>query len=116
MLGTTFGGNHLACAAGIAVLDTLKSEQLLNQVQQVSKWLQNELKSIPAIIAIKGKGLMLGVEFDFPIKELRAELLNEHHILTGSSANPNLLRILPPLSITIDEIAPFPTTLKKILT
>jgi acetylornithine aminotransferase len=115
MLGTTFGGNHLACAAGIAVLDTIRTEQLLDNTQLVSKWLQNELSTIPAIKAIKGKGLMLGVEFDYPIKELRKKLLNDYHILTGASANPNLLRILPPLSITIDEITPFSTALKEIL-
>ena len=115
MLGSTFGGNHLACAAAIAVLDTIESEQLIDHVQEVSNWFQDELKSLSAIKAIKGKGLMLGVEFDFPIKELRTKLLNDYHILTGSSANPNLLRILPPLSITIDEIAPFSNALKEIL-
>lgn len=115
MLGTTFGGNHLACAASIAVLDTIKAERLIDHVKHVSKWLHDELKSIPLIKAIKGKGLMLGVEFDFPIKELRTDLLNDYQILTGASANPNLLRILPPLSITIDEITPFSTALKEIL-
>ena len=84
MLGTTFGGNHLACAAGMAVLDTIESEQLIGHVQEVSNWLQDELKSISAIKAILGKGLMLGVEFDFPIKELRTKLRNDYHILTGS--------------------------------
>jgi acetylornithine aminotransferase len=115
MLGTTFGGNHLACAAAIAVLETIESEQLIDHVQEVSNWFQDELKSLSAIKAIKGKGLMLGVEFDFPIKELRTKLLNDYHILTGASANPNLLRILPPLSITIDEISPFSKALKEIL-
>ena len=115
MLATTFGGNHLACAAGIAVLDTLADEELLKHVIQVSKWLINELQPITKIKAIKGKGLMLGVEFDFPVKELRTALLNDCYILTGASANPNLLRILPPLPIKIDEIAPFSIALKEIL-
>jgi acetylornithine/N-succinyldiaminopimelate aminotransferase len=106
MLGTTFGGNHLACAAGISVLDTLKSENLLNHVKLVSKWLVSELKSIPEIKKIKGTGLMLGLEFDFPIQELRSVLLNEYSIFTGASSNKNLLRILPPLTITIQEISP----------
>jgi acetylornithine/N-succinyldiaminopimelate aminotransferase len=115
MLGTTFGGNHLACAASIAVLDTLKDENLMDNVDLVSDYLINELKSISAIKQIKGKGLMLGVEFDFPIKDIRAKLLNEYHIFTGASSNANLLRILPPLGITIDQVKPFISALKEIL-
>jgi acetylornithine aminotransferase len=114
LLGTTFGGNHLACAAGIAVLDTLKEENLSKNVKEVSDFLIDELKTIPSIKNIKGSGLMLGLEFNFPIKELRLKLLKEHHIFTGASANPNLLRILPPLCITIDEIKPFVKVLKTI--
>ncbi|PCI94693.1 MAG: aspartate aminotransferase family protein [Flavobacteriales bacterium] len=115
LLGTTFGGNHLACAASLAVLETLESESLLSNVQEVSKYLEHELNGIPAIKTIKGKGLMLGVEFDFPIKEMRSLLLNDYHIFTGASANPNLLRILPPLGITKQQMQPFITALKKIL-
>jgi acetylornithine aminotransferase len=106
MLGTTFGGNHLACAAGISVLDTLKSKNLLKHVSVVSKLLVLELKSIPEIKKIKGTGLMLGLEFDFPIQELRSVLLNEYSIFTGASSNKKLLRILPPLTITKQEISP----------
>jgi len=115
LLGTTFGGNHLACAAGIAVLNTLKKESLSENVMQVSNTLISELKTISCIKNIKGKGLMLGVEFDFPIKELRLKLLNDHQIFTGASANPNLLRILPPLNITTEEIMPFAQALKNLL-
>jgi acetylornithine/N-succinyldiaminopimelate aminotransferase len=107
LLGTTFGGNHLACAASIAVLDTIKNENLLNNVEIVSKFLIEELKEITAIKKVKGKGLMLGVEFDFPIKEIRNKLLFEYYIFTGPSANPNLLRILPPLGITKGQVKPF---------
>ena len=115
MLGTTFGGNHLACTASIAVLDILKKEKLLNNTQEVSHFLNTELKAINTIKKVKGKGLMLGVEFDFPIKEIRAQLLNKYHIFTGASANPNLLRILPPLGITKTQVMPFIKALKEIL-
>ncbi len=115
MLGTTFGGNHLACAASIAVIETLKEENLLDNTQEISQFLKKELEVITAIKKVKGKGLMLGVEFDFPIATLRTELLQKHHIFTGASANQNLLRILPPLGITKEEISPFITALKEIL-
>ncbi|MFD1553509.1 aspartate aminotransferase family protein [Putridiphycobacter roseus] len=115
MLGTTFGGNHLACAAGIAVLETIKKENILTNVKAVSEYLIHALESISAIKRIKGKGLMLGIEFDFPIRDLRAQLLKEYHIFTGASANPNLLRILPPLGISKEEIQPFILALKEIL-
>jgi acetylornithine/N-succinyldiaminopimelate aminotransferase len=115
MLGTTFGGNHLACTAAIAVLDTIENEHLLSNVTEVSNFLISELEAITAIKQIKGKGLMLGVEFDFPIKKIRAQLLNQYHIFTGASANPNLLRILPPLGISKEQIKPFIKALKEIL-
>lgn len=113
MLGTTFGGNHLACAAGIAVLDTLKNEQLTENALKVGDYLISELQSISGIRQIKGKGLMLGVELNEPVAALRTKLLKEYKIFTGASANPNLLRILPPLSITIPEIQPFIAALKN---
>ena len=115
MLGTTFGGNHLACAAGIAVLETIKNENLMENANELSNYLKAALKEIPGIKNIKGKGLMLGVELDFSIKEIRTKLLNKHYIFTGASANPNLLRILPPLGITKTQVEPFITALKKIL-
>lgn len=115
MLGTTFGGNHLACAAGIAVLNTIKEESLIENVEHVSEFLITELKALTTIKKIKGRGLMLGVEFDYPVKELRSKLLYDFQIFTGGSANPNLLRILPPLNITIEEIKPFVQALKKVL-
>ncbi len=115
MLGTTFGGNPLACAAGLAVLQVMKQEGLMQNVAEVSDFLTGELKKIPEIKQIKGKGLMLGVEFDFPVQELRKKLLYGHRILTGSSANLNLLRILPPLSIQKEQIQIFPAALKKVL-
>ena len=115
MLGTTFGGNPLACAAGLAVLHVMQQENLMENVHEVNDFLIQSLSKIPQIKEIKGKGLMLGLAFDFPVQELRKKLLYEHHILTGSSANPNLLRILPPLSIQREQIATFPGALKKAL-
>ncbi|MFK7969207.1 MAG: aspartate aminotransferase family protein [Bacteroidia bacterium] len=115
MLGTTFGGNHLACAASLAVLETIEQEDLMQNAEQLSEYLTNELQAISAIKKVKGRGLMLGVELDFPIKELRKQLLHEHQIFTGSSANPHVLRILPPLGITKAQIQPFVTTLKTML-
>ena len=114
MLGTTFGGNHLACTAAIAVLDIIKKEKLLDNVQTVNKYILNELKDLSKVRSIKGKGLMLGVEFDFPVQEMRNKCLYDHHIFTGNSANPNLLRILPPMCITSDQIQHLPNALKKI--
>jgi acetylornithine/N-succinyldiaminopimelate aminotransferase len=115
MLGTTFGGNPLACAAGLAVLQVLKQESLMDNVNQVSNYLQTALQDTDAHFKIKGKGLMLGLEFDFPVAEIRKELLYKHHIFTGSSMNPNLLRILPPLSIRREQVGIFPSALKKVL-
>ncbi len=115
MLGTTFGGNPLACAAGLAVLEVMKQENLMENVLEINHYLVEALKVIPEIKQIKGKGLMLGVELDFPVREIRKELLYRHQILTGSSANPNLLRILPPLSITRDQMSVFPAALTKVL-
>jgi acetylornithine aminotransferase len=113
MLGTTFGGNHLACAASLAVLEVFSTENLIENVEPVSDYLVESLKSIPAIKQIKGKGLMLGIDLGFPVKELRSKILSEDFIFTGASANPNLLRILPPLCITTEQITPFISSLKK---
>lgn len=110
-LGTTYGGNHLACAAGIAVLDIIKNEQLKENAAHMGKILFDELASFPFVKKIKGRGLMLGLEFEFPVKDLRKSLVFDHHLFTGSSANPNLLRILPPLNVSSAEVELFLTKL-----
>ena len=115
MLGTTFGGNYLACVAAISVLDTIENENLLKNVQEVSAYFFNEIKSISQIKKVKGRGLMLGVEFDFEVSELRKRLIFEKHIFTGGSNNKNLLRILPPLTITKAQIQEFIIALKSLL-
>ncbi len=112
LLGTTFGGNHLACMASITVLDVLKKENLMEHAKEVSNYFIEKAKEIPQIKTIKGRGLMLGLEFDFPIAELRKSLIQNQHIFTGSAKNPNLLRILPPLTIQKEHIDAFIEALK----
>ncbi|MFT6243398.1 MAG: acetylornithine aminotransferase [Salibacteraceae bacterium] len=113
LLGTTFGGNYLACAAGCAVLDILSEENIVENINQLDRWMRHELASIPEIKKVKGKGLMLGIEFDFPIKELRSKLLFDSKIFTGASMNPNLLRILPPLTVKREDLNEFIQALKQ---
>ncbi len=107
LLGTTFGGNHLACAASLSVLEVLEDEKLMENTQKISKHFFEVAKSIPNVKKIKGRGLMLGLEFDFPVAELRKKLIFEHKIFTGSSKNPNVLRILPPLTVKKQHINQF---------
>ncbi|WP_372920623.1 aspartate aminotransferase family protein, partial [Salegentibacter sp.] len=99
MLGTTFGGNHLACAAGISVLKVIEKENLLKNASELFEYVKEQAAEIPQIKKIKGRGLMIGLEFDFEIAQLRKELLYKYQIFTGASANKKLLRILPPLNI-----------------
>ena len=104
MLGTTFGGNHLACSAVLSVLDTIRQENLLKNCKNLGEYFKNKLSKIKSIKKIKGRGLMLGLEFDFDAKDLRKNLIFKHNIFTGGSANKKLLRILPPLNITEHHI------------
>ncbi|UOB17737.1 aspartate aminotransferase family protein [Abyssalbus ytuae] len=115
MLGTTFGGNHLACTAAIAVLDVIEEENLIENAKQVGEYLIEKALKIPQVKKVKGKGLMVGLEFDFEVGELRKKLIHEHHIFTGGSSNKNLLRILPPLTITRKEVDIFLQALEKVL-
>lgn len=104
MLGTTFGGNHLACAAAISVIDVINSQNLMENAQSMGEYLINELKKLPSVKEIRGIGLMIGAEFEFEIADLRKNALKKHKIFTGSSSNKNTLRLLPPLTITAQEI------------
>ena len=99
MLGTTFGGNHLACTAVLAVLKTIKEEGLLKNSKELENYFREKMSKIYSIKKIKGRGLMLGLEFEFEAAGLRKKLIFKHKIFTGGSANKNLLRILPPLNI-----------------
>ncbi len=116
MLGTTFGGNHLACAAGLAVLNTIEEEDLIAHTNAMSEYLIEVAKTVPEIKTIKGKGLMIGLEFDFEVGDLRKSLIYNHHIFTGGAANKKLLRILPPLTVQKQHVDQFFEALKKALT
>ncbi|MDD6211201.1 MAG: aminotransferase class III-fold pyridoxal phosphate-dependent enzyme [Bacteroidales bacterium] len=99
MLGTTFGGNHLACAAAIAVLDIMQQENLIENAATTGKFLIDELKKFPQIKEVRGEGLMIGMEFDEPIKDIRRKLLFEQKVFTGVSGT-NVIRLLPPLCLS----------------
>jgi len=112
MLGTTFGGNYLACAAGIAVLDVIKSQKLITNAEEVGHYLLTELAKISQIKEVRGKGLMIGLEFDYDIKDLRKKLLYEKKVFTGVSGN-NIIRLLPPLSLKKEQATMFIEKLKE---
>ena len=114
MLGTTFGGNHLACAAAIAVLDIMKEENLIENAKSVGAYLMEELRKIPGIKELRGRGLMIGIEFEEPIKEIRNRLLFEEKVFTGV-AGTNTIRLLPPLCLTKEEAAEFITRFRRVL-
>lgn len=105
-LGTTFGGNHLACAAAIAVLDVMEKENLVENAAEIGEYLISELKKIPQIKEVRGYGLMIGVEFDEPIKPMRDKLLFEEKVFTGATGT-HVFRLLPPLSITKEDADEF---------
>ena len=115
MLGTTFGGNHLACSASLAVLDVLKEEGLQKNAEELGKYFIDHAKNIPSVKKIKGRGLMLGLEFDFEVSDLRKELIYQQQIFTGGSSNKNLLRILPPLTLQKKHFDIFFKRLEKAL-
>lgn len=106
MLGTTFGGNHLACTAALAVLDVIEHEQLVDNAAKVGAYLMEELKKLQQtdahIVDVRGEGLMIGIEYDLPIKALRNALVHDEHVFTGA-ASTNILRLLPPLTLSLDE-------------
>ena len=114
-LGTTFGGNHLACAGACAVLDIIKEENLVDNAAKVGDYLLSELKKIDRIKEVRGRGLMIGIEFEEPIKEIRNQrLLMEQHVFTGV-AGANTIRLLPPLSLSMAEAQDFIERFKKCL-
>lgn len=115
MLGTTFGGNYLACAAAIAVLDVIKSENLVSHAAQIGEYIINELKGLPHIKEIRGMGLMIGIELNQPCNEIRSKLLNEYHIFTGASSDKNTLRVLPALNLQKDEADLFINAFKQLI-
>lgn len=117
-LGTTFGGNHLACTAAQAVLDVIEEEHLVENAASVGGYLLAQLKTLaaetPSIVDVRGEGLMIGIEFSDSIKTLRTRLVKEQHVFTGA-ASTNILRLLPPLSLTKAETDDFLSRLKQVL-
>lgn len=113
-LGTTFGGNHLACAAALAVMDVIEQEGLIENAARVGEYLQEELKKFPQIKEVRGCGLMIGLEFAEPVKEIRSRLIHEQHVFTGASGT-NVIRLLPPLCLSKEEAGEFIARLRKIL-
>ncbi|MEL7535159.1 MAG: aminotransferase class III-fold pyridoxal phosphate-dependent enzyme [Bacteroidota bacterium] len=115
MLGTTFGGNHLACAAALAVLEVIETEKLIPKAASMGAYLKQALEAMPEIKEVRGRGLMLGMELYGPAKPIRAHLLKQHHIFTGSSSHPNTLRLLPPLNINQSQADQFLSALASSL-
>jgi len=115
LLGTTFGGNHLACAATLAVLEVLETENLIDNAKITGDYFLSQVSQLPGLQHVKGRGLMLGLEFDFEVSELRKKLIYDFHIFTGGAKNKKLLRILPPLNIGKKEIDQFVAALQQVL-
>lgn len=115
-LGTTFGGNHLACAGALAVLDIIENENLIENAEKVGEYLMEQLKAanLSHVIDVRGRGLMIGIELDTPYKEVRNRLIHEQHCFTGCSGT-NTLRLLPPLCLTMAEADDFIARLKAVL-
>ncbi|MDQ0476504.1 aspartate aminotransferase family protein [Chryseobacterium sp. MDT2-18] len=115
LLGTTFGGNHLACAAGIAVLEVIKNENLIENSEKIGSYIESEIQNFNHIKSIRRRGLMIGIELDQPCAEIRSDLLTKHHVFTGNSNDANVLRILPSINITEKEADIFIGALKSVL-
>ena len=113
MLGTTFGGNHLACAAGLAVLEVIEKENLLENAANLFEYFKEKAAAIPQVKRVKGMGLMLGLEFDFEVAELRKKLIHNQHMFTGGASDKHVLRVLPALNITKENLDQFFDALKK---
>lgn len=114
MLGTTFGGSHLACVAAISVLDVMKAEHLIENTASIGEFLRSELKKIPQIKEVRGLGLMIGIEFEGSVKEIRNKLLFEKKIFTGVSGT-NTIRLLPPLCLSKADAKLFIDKFKEVL-
>ena len=115
LLGTTFGGNHLACVASLAVLEVIEEENLVHNAAKIGAYFNEKAKEIPQVKRVKGRGLMLGLEFDFEVGPLRKKMIYEHHLFTGGAKDKYVLRILPALNITEKDIDVFFKALKSAL-
>jgi acetylornithine aminotransferase len=115
MLGTTFGGNHLACAAAIAVLEVMKNDELMKEAAETGAYIMNELKKIPQLQNVRGRGLMIGFDLPEQYADLRKKLLSLHKIFTGE-AKPNVVRLLPALNIRKEDADVLINAIKKEIT
>ncbi|MEM8507926.1 MAG: aminotransferase class III-fold pyridoxal phosphate-dependent enzyme [Bacteroidota bacterium] len=113
MLGTTFGGNHMACVASLAVLEVIEKENLIANAAKMEAYFKEKAEKVPQVQKVKGRGLMLGLEFEYEVGELRKRLIYNQHIFTGGSANKKLLRFLPALNINTKDIDTFFERLQK---
>ncbi|MCM4172008.1 aspartate aminotransferase family protein [Arenibacter sp. TNZ] len=107
MLGTTFGGNHLACAAGLAVLEVIEKENLIENAAELFEYFKEKAAAVPQVKRVKGMGLMLGLEFDFEVAELRKKLIHNQYMFTGGASDKHVLRVLPALNITKENLDQF---------
>jgi acetylornithine/N-succinyldiaminopimelate aminotransferase len=114
-LGTTFGGNYLACQATLAVLEVIEKENLMGRAKELGSYLSDLLKKLPGVKEVRGRGYMVGIEFDFPVAKMRENLLFTHRIFTGSASTPNCVRLLPPLCAGKEQIDKLLTALKATL-
>jgi acetylornithine aminotransferase len=112
MLGTTFGGNYLASVAGLAVLEVMEKENLMGNAAKIGTYWLKELNRLPRISALRGRGLMIGIDLPEDLKQVRNNLLFNHHIFTGE-AKPNTIRLLPSLAMTMEEADLFLNALKQ---
>lgn len=112
LLGTTFGGNHLACAAALAVLEVIEQDNLVENAAKVGGYLIEQLKTFPQVKEVRGRGLMIGIELPEELNHVRKELLFKHRIFTGE-AKPNVIRLLPSLALTMEHADQFLTAFKQ---
>ena len=115
LLGTTFGGNFLACAATKAVLEVIEEENLLQNAQEVGDYLVSLLQNQKNIKEIRYQGLMIGIDLAFPCNEVRNRLVKEYKMLTGNASTPNTLRVLPALNVKKEDVKKFTDALIQIL-
>ena len=114
LLGTTFGGNYLAMAASVAVAEIIREENLMENAAAVGKWLKDNVPQSPLIKEVRGRGLMLGIDFNVPVAPIRSSLLYDKHIFTGVSGT-GMIRLLAPLVLSVPEAGTFVSSLKEIL-